>query len=481
MPKHRGAWKKLQILGKETLQSGLVEALASRLDVNVAETIGELDRLEQTSNNASNYQLCLSFETRFYECVHKDQVRLASLSIFPDLFTAVQARSICSVTRRSLQYFTSRKLLEGTGSRFAIIPESREFLRAVFGQSNPGIMSVAWRRMEDRYQRYFVRWLLPSNCVQHIVSAEAAHLRQALEVIVARDRCSLDCVLFLGLLRFFRVEDCVAIGQIWCERIALNTAASQDVRRSALQLSGQICISQREFEKARAFLVLAQSMFSQDELHQANDVAYNLALACHHMGDSVAAVRYARQSIQFAERINDYAKASGLLFLAEIYRADAKYELAYTVARRSVELRLSASSEPLGVAEALYQLAAIEQQLNKLEDALLHYEGSLRIRLDHEDLNGQADCLRGIAALLLIRGAVAQSEVNLRYALNLYRNNGNSAGEAAALAVLGDLFSSEGRVDEARIQYETGLAFWTAENNLRWIKEFEERISRLPG
>jgi tetratricopeptide (TPR) repeat protein len=106
-------------------------------------------------------------------------------------------------------------------------------------------------------------------------------------------------------------------------------------------------------------------------------------------------------------------------------------------------------------AEILNSLGVLAWENGNFEEALRHYQAALR--LSGEDKPRAGFLLNSIAATLKSLGRPGEARERLEQALKLHRESGEQLLEGHALALLGDIHKTEGRLQEARDSYRCSL------------------------
>lgn len=111
------------------------------------------------------------------------------------------------------------------------------------------------------------------------------------------------------------------------------------------------------------------------------------------------------------------------------------------------------------------------------EAARADLEAALNWRLDAQDSNGVADCLRALAAQCLRQGALTEAQLHLEHAVFRYDQIGNGPGRAATLILLGDVHERDGRYEAARNCWREALQVWERIGHQGWADDVRARLA----
>lgn len=425
--------------------------------------------------------LAITLDEKFQELPPRSQPALLALCVFPQSFTAEQARDIADVAPSDLTQFFQRGLLTSTANeRFEMSALTRETLwRKLTGEQR--------RRLQERHENWFVQrtTLLYST---RLLIGDVPYL--------TLERANLDTVLDRVLSREPTWPGAMFLFRLWSSRSAiqrrllvaedyLNRILSEsppdllDAMYVLMALLGIAQINQEYDEKSAYWAKKLDEFGERTEADVVQLVYHTLFVYHHHHSDDAAAdfVRERLETLHKTRRLGELEPRM-LYIIGENYLARKKPD----VARAYCDMfhaYASAKGSLAELAAANIQQGGLQKALGRSLDARLAWNEALENFEALNDRHGVADCLQSLASLFREEGALSEARRAVLQAIDLYRECGDEAAVVAAGGTLGDILLDKGEVGKARELYKKGLAFWRERNHPRWTEKFENRLQSV--
>ena len=191
------------------------------------------------------------------------------------------------------------------------------------------------------------------------------------------------------------------------------------------------------------------------------ELYYKIGVAQYHKGDLDKAVNYFNTAIK---RNPKYAKA--YYMLAETYTKKARFTDAVDNAKLAVKYSPFASSCAHSLLKSLYQVSSFRVFKNKIKAFYENVMSILTLPFDLEAIKRLKESLSYIKFLpILFRGYLAVQTKGIDQALDIYIEAIDKApGFVPLYCLLGDIYSSLGRFDDAITEYK--MAIWLDSLNI---------------
>lgn len=228
-------------------------------------------------------------------------------------------------------------------------------------------------------------------------------------------------------------------------------AAASDVQSQAMPVE-TISSSTSELFLEQVFI---------NSKNQAAESAYHLSLLAANRNDYAVARALIEESIQLNQSNPNYLTlAADLAFLAQDYDKAAAYQLRVLEIARSV-----VKVDDLQVALILDQLGAVYVMQKDYAKAESSFTESLQLRektLGDSHLQ-VASSLNKLASLAARQNQSDVAEALFKRSLNIVRDvSGSRHGNSATmLAILADFYQDEARLEEAEALYKEALSIWS--------------------
>ena len=191
------------------------------------------------------------------------------------------------------------------------------------------------------------------------------------------------------------------------------------------------------------------------------ELYYKIGVAQYHKGDLDKAVNYFNTAIK---RNPKYAKA--YYMLAETYTKKARFTDAVDNAKLAVKYSPFASSCAHSLLKNLYQVSSFRVFKNKIKAFYENVMSILTLPFDLEAIKRLKESLSYIKFLpILFKGYLAVQTKGIDQALDIYIEAIDKApGFVPLYCLLGDIYSSLGRFDDAITEYK--MAIWLDSLNI---------------
>ena len=191
------------------------------------------------------------------------------------------------------------------------------------------------------------------------------------------------------------------------------------------------------------------------------ELYYKIGVAQYHKGDLDKAVNYFSTAIK---RDSKYAKA--YYMLAETYTKKARFTDAFDNAKLAVKYAPFSSSCAHNLLKSLYQVSSFRVFKNKIMAFYENIMSVLTLPFDKEAIKRVKESLSYAKFLpILFKGYLAVQTKGIDQALDIYIDAVDKApGFVPLYCLLGDIYSSLGRFDDAITEYK--MAIWLDSLNI---------------
>jgi CHAT domain-containing protein len=172
-------------------------------------------------------------------------------------------------------------------------------------------------------------------------------------------------------------------------------------------------------------------------------------------GRFIGAQRKLHEASKIWQEIGNPARAAhGLLEIGEQFKRD-RWQQAIEIYLGLLKIK---PLEPAVRTAALISLGDLYARFGALDLAVDYYRKALDSAVANRDSAAQAEALTGLAATHCEEKQFIQSKLYLNRARQIYEAERNRAGEAKVLRLIGELNRDQGKLDQARVEFEKALA-----------------------
>ena len=344
--------------------------------------------------------------------------RLFALSVLDAPFNNALAREACSTSSATLSTLCDHHLLDRHEEGFRMLNAVQEL--CVDRRSASGRLRVEEARRQFCCNYLFALYYGTSDSTSYFTSIEEArpHLLRAVKYTASLPATIPSNSLY-NLLR--------ACGEIgiaselteWAERVMGGYACSAEQIAYTAHITGWLFAEKRDYSTAITWLRRgAEHASDGSEVQHA--LLGQLICCLHYHGQHQEALEASLRLEGIYQREGALAGLAGnLRFRAEIYLGLDDPEAAINCLIRTEEMYREMSGVELGIANCRYWIAEIQRRRGLTAEAEQNIRTSLELRLDHEDITGQAQSLICLARIAKEKGDILSARLHLRNSLYL--------------------------------------------------------------
>jgi DNA-binding SARP family transcriptional activator/tetratricopeptide (TPR) repeat protein len=344
--------------------------------------------------------------------------RLFALSVLDAPFNNALAREACSASSATLSTLCDHHLLDRHEAGFRMLNAVQELCVDRLAPSSRLLVEEARRQFCCIY--LFALYYGTSDATSYFTSIEEArpHLLRAVKYTASLPATIPSNTLY-NLLR--------ACGEIgiaselteWAERVMGGYACSAEQIAYTAHITGWLFAEKRDYSTAITWL-RSGAEHASDGSEVQHSLLGQLICCLHYNGQHQEALEASFRLEEIYQREGALAGLAGnLRFRAEIYLALDNPETAIHCLVRTEEMYRGMSGVELGIANCRYWIAEIQRRRGLTAEAEQNIRTSLELRLDHEDITGQAQSLICLARIAKEKGDLLSARLHLRNSLYL--------------------------------------------------------------